>query len=380
MKWKSILILLMATAIGVTTVSAQTCELLSGALEALAAKCTAMVRGDLCHEGQLTSFEGITNFTVDTLALGETQASYPDVAMGRFVSMAFIGGLEVQPIVETAAEALPERVPVYVVVTGIQANVRGVPRTGTTPVAKLDDSTSLNATGITKSGTWVRVILPDQPMQAAWINKSLLGSDYDMGALPVVAADDPLPQYPEFTPMQAFSISAGSPCAGVVLQSGDDPARLQINGIVLDLNEATAFVQNTGDRLTIQVLEGIVQVEAQDVTTTAVAGALVQVPLDAEACAERNAGSAIALRADRAGCVQWELSATADRCRSRCESQAIEDALVTPLSGRWQIDYPPPYDYKSSRRRKLRRIEDETAQPDFRDHDFGRWQQLIDVQ
>ncbi|MBI1259346.1 MAG: hypothetical protein GC204_17915, partial [Chloroflexi bacterium] len=196
MKWKSILILLLATAIGVTTTYAQSCESLTGALEALAAKCTAMVRGDLCHDGQIISFDGIYNFTVDALALGETQASYPDVAAGRFVSMAFIGGLEVQPIVETSAGGLPERVPVYVVVKGTQANVREQPRTGNPPVAKLDDGTSLNATGISPSGNWVRVQLPDQPMQAAWINKPLLGSDYDMEALAVVAADDPVPQYP----------------------------------------------------------------------------------------------------------------------------------------------------------------------------------------
>ena len=350
-RWKPILALMLATALGVTTTYAQTCESLSGALEALAATCGTLSRGDLCLNGQTTSLEGMNNFTVDTLAFGETQASYPDVAGGRFVSMAFIGGLEVQPIVETAAEGLPERVPVYVVVKGTQANVRSQPRTGTPPVAKLDDGTSLNATGISKGGTWVRVQLPDQPMQAAWINKPLLGSDYDMDALAVVSADDPLPQYPEFTPMQAFSISAGSPCAGVVLQSGDDPARLQINGIVLDLNEATAFVQNTGATLTIQVLEGIVQVQAQDVTTTAVAGALVEVPLSTATTQEETPEATpdapipynqAALERFNGNYLQRRIDAA-----PAANAQAIEDALVTPLSGRWKIDYPPPYIYKS---------------------------------
>ncbi|MEO8392018.1 MAG: SH3 domain-containing protein, partial [Chloroflexota bacterium] len=167
--------MLLATAIGVTTVSAQTCESVSAALEALAGGCTSMVRGDLCQNGQTTSLEGQNALEVDTLALAQIQASYPDIAPGRFVSMAFVGQLDVQPVVETTVDALPERVPVYVVVKGIQANVRPQPRTGIPSVAKLDDGTTLTATGISKSGTWVRVQLPDQPMQSAWINKTLLG-------------------------------------------------------------------------------------------------------------------------------------------------------------------------------------------------------------
>jgi hypothetical protein len=197
----------------------------------------------------------------------------------------------------------------------------------------------------------VRVELPDQPGQAAWINKTLLGSDYDMSLLAVVTADDPPPQYPEFTPMQAFSFTAGSPCAGVVLQSSDDPARVQVNGIDLELNQATAFVQNTGDTLLVQVLEGIVQVQADGITTTGVEGALVQVPISAptepEATPESTPEAPIpydqaALERLSGNYMQRVIAAA-----PAANPQAIQDALVTPLSGKWRIDYPPPYTYKS---------------------------------
>ncbi|MEO8392466.1 MAG: hypothetical protein ABI700_05680, partial [Chloroflexota bacterium] len=177
------------------------------------------------------------------------------------------------------------------------------------------------------------------------------GSDYDMSLLSVVTSDDPLPQYPEFTAMQAFSFRAGSPCAGVLLQSGDDPARVQVNGIDLELNQATAFVQNTGDSLLIHVLEGIVQVQAQAVTTTGVAGALVSVPLDASAAPEATPESTpdapipydpAVLDRFSGNYMQRPVAAA-----SAANPQAIQDALVTPLSGNWRIDYPPPYTYKS---------------------------------
>jgi hypothetical protein len=338
---------LIATAISVTTASAQTCDSVSAALEALAGNCAALARGDLCQEGQITPLKGMGDFHVDTLALGETQANYPDVAPTRFANVAFIGALDVQPIVETIPEGLPDRVPVYVVVTGIQANVRPQPRTGIPPVAKLDDGTVLNATGVSRSGTWVRVQLPDQPMQPAWINKSLLQSNYDMEVLPVVASADPLPQYPEFTPMQAFSFSAASPCAGVLLQSGDDPARFQVNGIDLELNNATAFLQNTGDALQIDVLEGIVQVQAQETTTISLGGAFVRVPLDASALPSGTPEAPTAYDQTLMERFNGKYLQTPIAAPPAASAEAIQDALVTPLSGRWKIDYPPPYTYKS---------------------------------
>ena len=352
MKWKPIVALLIATALGVSTTYAQTCESLSAALEALAATCPGMSRGDLCHEGQIISLAGVHDFTIDTLALAQIQSSYPDVAPGRFVNLAFVGPIKVQPVSETAAEALPERVPVYVVVVGTKANVRAQPvRNGDPPVAKLDNGTVLEATGVSRSGTWTRVQLPDQPMQAAWINTSLLASDYDMNALSVVSANDPLPQYPQFTLMQAFSLSDAAPCAGVLLQSGDDPARLRVNGIDLELNQATAFIQNTGDSLRIEVLEGVVQVQVQAVTTTGVAGVVVSVPLAMSAAPEATPESTpdapipydqAALERFNGTYFQRSVAAA-----PAANMQAIQDALVTPLSGRWRIDYPPPYTYKS---------------------------------
>ena len=347
-KWKPIVAVLIASAIGVTSATAQSCDSVSGALEALAANCSALSRDNLCQDGQTTSFDGMGSFKVDTLALGQVQANYPDVAPARFVSMAFVGDLQVEPIVETSAGGLPDRVPVYVVVTGTQANVRAQPVRNNDPaVAKLDDGTILNATGVSKSGTWVRVQLPNQPTQAAWINKSLLQSNYDMSVLPVAAGADPVPEYPEFTPMQAFSFTGGSPCAGVLLQSGDDPARLQVSGVDLELNNATAFLQNTGDTLVIDVLEGFVQVQAQEITTISLKGALVRIPLDATA---QPAGTPEAPTAYDQSALERFSGKYMQRpvaAVPAASADAIQNALVTPLSGRWKIDYPAPYNYKS---------------------------------
>ncbi|MFN8563663.1 MAG: SH3 domain-containing protein [Anaerolineae bacterium] len=347
MRWKSLAASLLVVLIGVSAVSAQTCDAAAVPLEALAASCSAMQRGDLCRDGQIASFDGMQGFSVDTVALGRTQANYPDVDAQRFVNIAFIGALQVQPIVQTSPASLPPRIPVEVSLGAGKANVRPRPVRSGDPIAQLENATILNATGLSRNGTWVRIQLPDQPEQSAWINRSLLHSDYDLNLLPVVSSDEPVPQYPEFMPMQGFSFASGSPCAGVVLQSGDNLARMEVNGVDLEFHTATIFLQNSGDRLTVNVLEGVVSVGAQGTTTSSVAGALVNVALDASG--QASAAPEQPIPYDDAG--QARLAGNYGQRpvapAPAANATTIQAALVTPLSGVWKFTYPPPYTYAS---------------------------------
>lgn len=338
---------LLALAVGVGAASAQTCAPAAAALEALAAGCADLARGQLCQNGQVVDLAGLDSFTVDAAALARVQASYPDIDPEQYATLAFIGALQVQPVVEAVAPDLPQRLPVEVTLTSGKANVRPQPARVGQAIAQFVDGIQLNSTGISKGALWIRVQLPDQPDEPAWMSRTVLHSEYDLNLLPVVSGDDPIPHYPQFTPLQAFAITASSPCSGVVLQSGDDLVRLQVNGVALELHDATAFVQDTGAALDVYVLEGLIQVQAQDMTTVGVAGTLVRTALD-EAGVSNAAPQSPVPYADAA--LTWLSGSYAPRAVAvapPAAETAIGNALVTPLSGVWQIEYPPPYSYPS---------------------------------
>jgi hypothetical protein len=346
--WKPLAAALLTLVIGVGAAAAQTCDAMAAPLEALAAQCAEMPRGSLCHDGQTIALDGVGGFRVNTLALGSTQANYPDVDAAQFVSLAFVGQLQVQPVVDISLAALPQRVPVDVVIKTGKVNVRAVAGRVGAAVAQLDNGTELNATGISRDSTWIRVELPDQPGQPAWISRGLLQTDYDIKKLPVVASADPIPQYPRYTPMQAFSFTSGSPCAGIVAQSGDNLAQLQVNGVALELHNATLFLRNPGDALSIDVLGGVVQVQAQDATTISVAGARVRVPLDASGQPGAAPDQPVAYDESAVAGLNGSYLQRAVSAAPPANNDAVQAALVTPLSGLWKIVYPPPYEYPAT--------------------------------
>lgn len=348
MNWKPLAAALLTLVIGVGAAAAQTCDAVVPSLEALAAQCAEMPRGSLCHDGQTTSLDGLGSFQVNTLALGSIQANYPDVDDKQFVSLALVGPLLVQPVVDISLASLPERVPVDVIITSGKANVRAVAGRVGPPVAQLDNGTELNATGISRDSTWIRVALPDQPGQPAWISRGLLQTDYDIKALPVAASKDPIPQYPVYTPLQAFSFTSGSPCAGMVVQSGDNLVQLRVNGVALELHSATLFLQNPGDALTIDVLNGFVQVQAQDSTTISVAGARVRVPLDASGQPSAAPEPPVAYDESAVAGLAGNYLQHTVSAAPPANGDSIQAALVTPLSGLWKFVYPPPYEYPST--------------------------------
>ncbi len=347
MKWKLFATGLLLTVLGVSAAAAQTCEAVGAPLEALAAACTDLSRAFLCQNGQVTSLDGVPGFTVDGFALSETQANYPDVDAGQFVNAAFVGALDVRPVVDISLAGLPERIPVDVNIKTGKLNVRaGAGRVGAA-VAQLDNGTQLSATGISRDTSWIRVQLPDQPTQPAWVTRGYLLTDYDITKLPVVSTKDPIPQYPRFTPLQAFSFTSGSPCAGVVLQSGDNLARMQVNGVALEFHSATAFLQNTGSTLDINVLEGYIQVQTQSVTTIGPPGTIVRVPLDPAGQPSAAPPAPVPYDAAQMDRLAGKYAQRAVAAAPAADGDAIQAALVTPLSGFWKVVYPPPYEYKS---------------------------------
>lgn len=347
MKWKPIAVVLLALAFAAGAANAQTCSPVTTALEALAATCANMARGELCQNGQTLSLDGLPGFTVDTAALGQVQATYPDIDTSQFISMAFVGSLQVTPVVEASLATLPERVPVEVTLRSGKANVRPQPARIGAAIAQLDNGTQLNATGITRTGEWIRVQLPGQPDQIAWMSRTVLHTNYDLALLPVVTSADPLPQYPEFTPMQAFSFTAGAPCSGIVLQSGENLVRLRVEGVDLELHNSTAFLQNTGDALIIHVLEGLTQIQAQETTTVGVAGTLVRVPLDAAGQPNAAPEPPVPYQDSVLAWLAGNYAQHIVGVPPPASDDTIRDALVTPLSGIWKIEYPMPLEYTS---------------------------------
>lgn len=345
MNFKPLAAALLAIVLGVSAVSAQTCDVVAPPLEALASSCATMLRGELCRDGQTTTLNGMGAFSVDTYAFGHVHANYPDVDEDMYVSLAFVGAVQVQPVVIPWDDTLPPRIPVEVTLRSGKANVRPLPVRQGEPIAILDNGMELLATGVSRQGTWLRIQLPDQPETLAWINKSFMTSNYDMTLLPTVTSDQPVPTYPEFTPMQAFSFTSGSPCAGIIIQSSDNLAKMQINGVPIELHNATAFLQNYGGVFSISVLEGIVQAQAHDTTTITVEGAYVHVPMDG---ANQPSGAPeqptpydpAALMHLTGNYLQHTVAVSPP-----ADGNTIHSALVTPLTGVWRFTFPPPYSY-----------------------------------
>jgi hypothetical protein len=259
--------------------------------------------------------------------------------------MAFVGTVQVQPVVLEWDESLPPRVPVEVTLRSGKANVRAAPVRQGDPIAILENGTELIATGVSRLGTWLRVQLPGQPDTMAWINKSFMTSNYDMGLLPTVTSDEPVPQYPAFTPMQAFSFRSDAPCAGVLIQSGDNLAKLEINGASLEFHKATAFMQNINGALTIYVLNGIVQAQALGSTTISVAGAYTRIAIDESGQVSGAPEPPVSYDQSTLAWLAGNYMQHTVTIAPPANTDSIREALVTPLSGVWKFTYPPPYSY-----------------------------------
>lgn len=213
------------------------------------------------------------------VALMKLQANLPDTLPGQNVTILLFGDVEIR-------SAVGSPVPTTQVTISRSINVRTGPGTTYAVLSGLAAGDSVTADGRSADGAWLRIQL--DAGRIGWVFAELV-STQEIDTLQVRAEDDLNPLY---RPMQAFYFRSGVGSAactdvletGMLIQTpkGAHEILFTINKVNVRLG-STAFFQTTdGDRLlSISVLEGQAQIEAQDVAQIVNTGEQATVPLDA---------------------------------------------------------------------------------------------------
>lgn len=237
---------------------------------------------------------------VDVIEVQSLRLSALDTQTGRWgvVMMQLAATLVEEPVADSAVQILlfgdaelndaTRFLPGQV----IQAtNIRQQPTTASPLIASLAASTEVTANGRLPDSSWIRIHLLDT---TGWIRSDLVDLRGDVDSLSILSSaalgENAPDELAQFGPMQAFYFRSGindAPCAeapnsGLLIQTPEGVASVSIwlDEVVVHL-DATAFIQAEPDgSLTVNVLEGSAQVEAQGETRTVVAGMQVNVPLD----------------------------------------------------------------------------------------------------
>ena len=166
---------------------------------------------------------------------------------------------------------------------GYNINLREQPGTGYAIAGTFLWNGSGTADGRTSDAVWLHVEVEGT---AAWVSAALVEVDGDINTLPVMDGT--------YThPMQAFTLESvsqeselecGAGSSGVLVQyAGNNPAKLQVNGVDMTFRAATLLLQaQAGDEMQIQAIDGIVDLRMNGQTITINTDASVQITLGGE--------------------------------------------------------------------------------------------------
>jgi hypothetical protein len=163
-------------------------------------------------------------------------------------------------------------------------NARLAPSLNAGVIETLPPGQSLVARGRLADNSWIRVVLP-QSGRVGWVHGSVLAAVGDVEDLNVVD-----PWSPYYGPMQAFYFRSGvedafcpeSPDSGILIQTPEGVAEvtLLVNEVSISLS-ATAYVQaERQGNMTVSILDGWADVEAEGSQQRVFAGTEVNIPLD----------------------------------------------------------------------------------------------------
>ena len=297
-------------------------ELVTMALEQTETECEDTGLNEACYGNSSMDAQprpGIPEFTfsqpghkIDLIDIESLRLSTMDVAIDQWgVTMLYVEGRQADRASDDDGVELGEDAVQYVLfgdveigesttflgVTALEAlAIRSRPTTDSDPLAELADGVSIVANGRLEDSTWVRVRLPGDNSNIGWIKAEFVVPDGDgdleeLAAIPFEVANTEEPgERATYGPMQIFSFQSGqddAPCAeapnsGILIQTPEGAASISIwmDEVVITM-DATAFVQvEPGGDMTISILEGSAQVEADGVSRTIIPGTQVTVPID----------------------------------------------------------------------------------------------------
>lgn len=246
----------------------------------------------------------------------------------------------------------------FVEVTAIgNVNIREQPRTNAGIIASMTTGESLIANGRLPDNTWFRVrIVSEADIGIGWIAAEFLEAGFDPDTLPVITAEEaelpPEDLAAQYGPMQAFIFESGendAPCSeapnsGMLIQTPEGVASVTIwlDEVVIQLDGTGVISAQADGDLTVGVIDGTAQVEANGLTSTAVAGQAVDVPLDSDLGADGTPSAPRDITDDEVQGVPTTL--LDDPVTIPTANSA---PIIAPASAgfQWQFSYntPPPY-------------------------------------
>lgn len=277
------------------------------ALEATDDACADLSTNEACYghvlvQAQLYAANGTIDFdqvgdTADVLAIESLQLSsmnttnnewgvalmnlqtYMQYAEPEVVTFLLFGDVAVENEIDPVAEIT------VTINANVHVNVRLRPSINGGAIGTLAPGQAVVANGRLADSSWVRVAMPDTG-RVGWVSADLVSSQQPLDTLSV--ADGRAPYY---GPMQAFALRSGvddslcpeAPESGILIQtqSGVAEVTLLVNGVDVQLSNATAFMQaQPNGALTIDVVSGWVNVSVAGATQTGFAGTQIAVPLD----------------------------------------------------------------------------------------------------
>lgn len=244
---------------------------------------------------------------VDVIAIESLQLSALDTFLGQWGVMLMEIEANVQTLLEESATTddvqlllfgdaqLTDASQFVRMIANTNVRIRSLPSTNGQILGVLNAGDPIIANAQLDDSSWVRVrINTDDDTELGWIAADFVTPQGDLSILPTLtpqeAAESISDLAAEYGPMQAFFFQSGvddAPCeeapnSGLLVQTPEGVASvtLWMDEVVIQM-DGTGFVQAepNGD-LTVNVLDGAAQVEANGEIRTAVAGTAVSVPLD----------------------------------------------------------------------------------------------------
>ncbi|GAB4312767.1 MAG: hypothetical protein Kow00117_05540 [Phototrophicales bacterium] len=174
-------------------------------------------------------------------------------------------------------------------------NIRATPSTNAEIIGVVETDQVLVANGRLETNDWIRVLITDESRQLGWVSADVVQLDGELEALQTIPLDiamsGTLNELALYGPMQAFYFQTGiddAPCvqapnSGILLQTPEGVASVSIwmDEVVIQMDNTVFLQAQPNGNLTVNVLAGSAQVQAQGESSTALSGMAINVPLDA---------------------------------------------------------------------------------------------------
>lgn len=244
----------------------------------------------------------------------------------------------------------------FVQITATSAvNLRLQPNTTAQIIDSLEAGETVIANSRLDDDSWFRVrINTDEGSSIAWVASQFVEAATDISVLPTLTTEEaentPEDIAAQYGPMQAFYFSSAeddAPCAeapnsGMLIQTPEGVASvtLWLDEVVIQLDGTGVISAQADGDLTVNVIDGAAQVEANGDTRTVVAGQATDIELD-------NELSPISVPSDPRAINSEDVQAVpVGLLDNNVQVPTVTDIDSNlPIAGEWQfsLNQPPPY-------------------------------------